>query len=109
MSRAFVGKADEITTSIRQRSSELTHLLDEKGSGLLNAITTKGGQFSAEIERVAEDVAKAIDVKAFAFAQSMMDNSNELARIINDASASAAVMVSRTLKELQDSTTGSVS
>ena len=84
MSRAFIGKADEITTSIRQRSSELTHLLDEKGSGLLNAISTKSGHFSAEIERVA-------------------------ARIINDASASAALMLSRTLKELEDTSTGSVS
>ena len=47
-------------------------------------------------------------MKAFAFAQLMKDNSNELARIINDASASATVMLSRTLKELQNSTTGSV-
>jgi hypothetical protein len=44
---------------------------------------------------VAEDVAKAIDVKGFSFAQSMMDNSNELVRIINDASASAAVIADR--------------
>jgi len=38
----------------------------------------------------------------------MMDNSNELARIITDASASATSIVSRTLKELQDSTKNSV-
>ena len=81
---------------------------------------------------MAEDVAKAIDVKAFSFAQSMMDNSNELARIINDASASAAVTgsaapsrrlagfrprasvsqatvtLAQTLKDLQQSTTGAI-
>ena len=38
---------------------------------------------------MAEGVAQAIDVKAFAFARLMKDNSNELARIINAASASA--------------------
>ena len=37
-----------------------------------------------------------------------MDNSSELARIINDASASATTIVSRTLKDLQDSTETSV-
>ena len=39
----------------------------------------------------------------------MMDNSNELARIITDASTSATSIVSRTIKELQDSTKNSVS
>jgi hypothetical protein len=38
-----------------------------------------------------------------------MDNSNELARIINDASASATSIVNRTLKDLQDSAKTSVS
>ena len=74
----------------------------------MSALAEAVGQFSAETERVAEGVAQAIDVKAFAFAQLMKDNSNELARIINAASASATVVLSRTLKELQNSSTGSV-
>ena len=51
---------------------------------------------------------KAIDAKAFAFGQTMMDNSTELARIINDASATATTIVNRTIKDLQDGTKNSV-
>ena len=104
----FVGKADEISAAMHRNSTELTRLLDEKSSGLLTAIATKGGQFSLEIERAAEGAVKAIDAKAFAFGQTMMDNSSELARIINEASATATTLVNRTLKELQDGTKNSV-
>src|SRR5262249_4682336 len=68
-----------------------------------------GGEFAAEIARAADSAAKTIDLKAFAFTQSMMDNSNELARIITDASTSATSIVNRTLKELQETTKSSVS
>jgi hypothetical protein len=51
---------------------------------------------------------KAIDTRAFAFGQTMMDNSTELARIINDASTTATAIVNRTIKDLQDTTKSSV-
>ena len=93
---------------MRQNSIELTRLLDDKSSSLITAIASKGGQFSTEIERAAETAVKAIDTKAFAFGQTMMDNSTELARIINEASSTATSIVNRSLKELQDTTSGSL-
>ncbi len=94
---------------MQARASELSDLLDKASSGLIAAISSKGGQFATEIEQATESAAKAIDAKAFAFTQSIMNNSNELARIITDASTSATSIVSRTLKELQDSARNSVS
>jgi len=108
VTKGFVGKADEITGAMRQNSTELARLLDDKSSGLITAIATKGGQFSVEIERAAESAVKAIDTRAFAFGQTMMDNSTELARIINDASTTATAIVNRTIKDLQDTTKSSV-
>src|SRR5258708_11252801 len=94
---------------MKARVSELWGLWDKGSSGLIAAISSKGGQFATEIEEATESAAKAIDAKAFAFTQSIMNNSNELARIITDASTSATSIVSRTLKELQDSARNSVS
>src|SRR5258708_15168383 len=94
---------------MKARVSELWGLWDKGSSGLIAAISSKGGQFATEIEEANESGGKAIDGKAFGFTQSIMNNSNELARIITDASTSATSIVSRTLKELQDSARNSVS
>ena len=45
---------------------------------------------------------KAIEAKGFAFTRPMMDNSSELARVINEASLTATDAVNRSMKELQD-------
>jgi hypothetical protein len=102
-------RAQSAADLMQARAADLQNLMDAASNRLIDAISTKGGQFAAEIEQAADDAARAIDNKAFAFTQSMMNNSNELARVITDASNSAAAIVNRTLKELQDSTRNSVS
>jgi hypothetical protein len=109
VSREIETRTQAAADVMQARASELSDLLDKASSGLIAAISSKGGEFASEIEQATESATKAIDAKAFAFTQSIMNNSNELARIITDASTSATSIVSRTLKELQDSARSSVS
>ena len=103
VARNFVGKADEISTAVSQRAAEMTHIVDEKSSGLLSALTSKSQEFASEVSRVTDHAVKAIEAKGFNFTQTMMDNSEQIARLINEASESATGAVSQSLKELQTS------
>ncbi|MPZ57965.1 MAG: hypothetical protein GEU91_16005 [Rhizobiales bacterium] len=103
VARNFVGKADEITSAVSARTDELTSVLDDKSRILLDALGGKSQQFANEVTRVTEHAVSAIDAKGFAFTQTMMDNSETIARIINDASDNATASVARTLSELQRS------
>ena len=47
---------------------------------------------------------KSIEGQGFTFTRTMMDNSEQIARLVNEASQNATTTVNRTLKELQDST-----
>ncbi len=47
---------------------------------------------------------KAIEGQGFTFTRTMMDNSEQISRLVNEASQNATTTVNRTLKELQDST-----
>ncbi len=105
VARSFVGKADEISTSVSQRAAELTRIVDDKSSGLLTALSTKSQEFASEVSRVTEHAVKAIEAKGFNFTQTMMDNSEQIARLINEASESATTAVNQSLKELQTSHT----
>src|SRR6202022_1723440 len=108
VARNFVGRADEIAAVVSKRSAELTNILDEKSSGLLAAIASKTDELTSEVSRVTETAVNSIQSTGFAFTGTMMDNSNELARIINDASANATDAVHRTMKELHEKTLGAV-
>ena len=104
-----IGKNTHSATDLMQaRASELQDILDATSNRLIDAISSKGGEFAAEIENAAESAAQAIDNKAFAFTQSMMNNSDELARVITDASSSATVIVGRALREVQESTRSAI-
>jgi len=104
VTRNLVGRADEIATAVSRRSAELTQILDEKSSGLLAAIAGRSQEFAGEIEKVTGVAVQSIQSQAFVFTSTMLDNSNELARIINDAGANATSAVNRTMSELQDKT-----
>jgi len=108
VARNFVGRADEIAAAVGKRSAELTKILDEKSSGLLAAISTKTAEFSAQVSTVTDTAVQSIQSTGFAFTGTMMDNSQELARVINDAGANATAAVNRTLKELHEKTQGAV-
>ena len=53
------------------------------------------------MSRVTDHAVKAIEAKGFNFTQTMMDNSEQIARLINEASETATGAVTRSLKELQ--------
>ena len=65
----------------------MTRILDEKSSGLIAALTGKSQEFASEVSRVTDHAVKAIEAKGFIFTQTMMDNSEQIARLINEASA----------------------
>jgi hypothetical protein len=103
VARNFVGKAEEISSTVRQRAAEMTEIVDEKSSGLLAALSRKGEEFVSEVGRVTEQAVKAVEAKGFNFTQTMTDNSAQIARLISEASESATGAVNQSLKDLQTS------
>jgi len=106
VSRNVVGKANEINTALSQRVDEMTRTLDEKSSSLITALNTKSQGFANEVGRITDQTVKAIEAKGFVFTQTMMDKSDEIARLINDASLNATASVTRTLGQLQEGAHG---
>ena len=106
VARNIVGRADDIHAAVSQRVSEMAQTLDEKSHELLTSLSTKGEEFAGEVTRVTDQAVKAIEAKGLVFAQSMMDNSEEIARLINDASLTATSAVTRTLGQFQEGTQG---
>ena len=106
VSRNVVGKANEINTALGQRVDEMTRILDEKSNTLIAALTAKGQGFAGEVGRITDQTVKAIEAKGFVFTQTMLDKSEEIARVINDATLSATAVVTRTLGQMQEGTHG---
>jgi hypothetical protein len=102
VSRNVVGKANEINTALGQRVDEMTRILDEKSNTLISALNSKSQGFANEVGRVTDQTVKAIESKGFVFTQTMMDKSEEIARLINDASLSATAAVTRSLGQMQE-------
>src|SRR6185437_1998143 len=100
--RDFVGKADEIATSVAQRTNEMTAVLSDKSGGVLAAIIEKGEKFAGDVTKATDEAMKSIEDKGFVFTRTMLDNSAEISRMINSAGESASNTVSRTLNELND-------
>ena len=106
VSRNLVGKANELHSAMTQRVDDMTRVLDQNSNGLLAALTSKGQEFAGEVTRVTDQTVKAIDAKGFVFTQTMMDKSEDIARLINDASLNATGAMTRTLGQLQEGTQG---
>ena len=85
VARNFVGKVDEISAAVSGRAAEMTEILDVKSSVLLTALGSKSTEFASELSRVTDHAVKAIEVKGLTFTQTMMDNSEQIARLINEA------------------------
>jgi hypothetical protein len=86
---------------VSQRAAEMTRIVDDKSSGLLSSLTAKSQEFASEVGRVTEHAVKAIEAKGFNFTQTMMDNSEQIARLINEASQAATGAVNQSLQQLQ--------
>ena len=106
VARNVSGRADEISTKVTQHVGEMTQLLDEKSNGLLAAISGKGQDLAGEVSRITDQAVKSIEAKSFVFTQTMMENSEEIARLINDASLTATAAMTRSLGQLQEGAQG---
>jgi len=102
VSRNLVGKANEINSAMTQRVDDMTRILDQNANGLLVALTNKGQEFAGEVARATDQAVKSIDAKGFVFSQTMLDKSEEIARLINDASLNATGSLTRTLGQMQE-------
>src|SRR5213078_1258901 len=89
VARSFVGKADEIASQVSARAGEMTRILDQNSSTLLGALGAKSKEFSFEIGKATDQAVKAIEAQGFTYTRTMMDNSDQIARLINEASLSA--------------------
>jgi hypothetical protein len=78
----------------------MTRILDDKSSTLLSSLTGKSQEFANEVSRVTDHAVKAIEAKGFTFTRTMMDNSETIARLINEASEAATGSLSRSIKEM---------
>ena len=56
--------------------------------------------------RITEHAVKSIESKGFVFTRTMMDKSEEIARLINDASLNATSAITRTLGQMQEGAQG---
>ncbi len=108
VARNFVGKANEITTAVNQRAAEMTNLLDEKSSGFLAGLSSKSKELTNEVGRVTDNTVKSIEAQGITFARTMLDNGEQIARLVNEASENATGTVNRTLKDLQQSTQSAI-
>jgi hypothetical protein len=106
VARNIVGRADDIHAAVSQRVGEMTRALDEKSGELLTALSGKGEEFAGEVTRITDQAVKSIEAKGFVFTQTMMDNSEEIARLINEAGQNATNAVTRTLGQFQEGTQG---
>ena len=104
VARNVTGNANDITNTVSERVGELTRLLDEKSNTLITALSGKGQDFAGEVSRITDQAVKSIEAKSFVFTQTMMDNSEEIARLINDSSQNATSAMTRTLGQLQQGT-----
>jgi hypothetical protein len=106
LDRMLGERSGAISRVLDERSGEVSRVLDQKSSDLVAVLAGKGEQFAVEVGRVTDQAVKAIEAKGFVFTQTMMDNSEEIARLINEAGENATTAVTRTLSQFQEGTQG---
>jgi hypothetical protein len=80
----------------------MTRILDANSSTLLSALSGKRKEFSSEVIKATDHAVKAIEAQGFTFTRTMMDNSEQIARLVSEATQTATGTVNKTLKDLQD-------
>jgi Apolipoprotein A1/A4/E domain len=102
VARDFLEKANVISQQVGERAAEMTQILDSSSGTLLSALGGKSKEFSEEVGKATDQAVKSIEAHGFTFSRTLMDNSEHLARVINEAGNTATGSVNRTLKEMQD-------
>ena len=100
VTRAIAGKADEISATVSQRTSEMASVLSDKGGSVIAAITEKGEQFAAGLNKATDEAMQSIENSGLSLTRAMLDNSTEIARMINTAGETASNSINRTLNDL---------
>jgi hypothetical protein len=108
ISGGIAGKISEVVTVARQRTDELTQLIDDKRGLLVTSLDSKGQEIAGHISRATDDAVKSISGTGLGFAETMQNNGTEVARLINSASEVATGAVNRSLKEIQETTRGAI-
>ena len=109
VARNFVGRADEISQQLSARGAEMTQASSTRTPARCSPrLSGKSKEFSAEIIKATDHAVKSIEAQGFTFTRTMMDNSEQISRLVNEASQNATTTVNRTLKELQDSTKAAI-
>lgn len=106
--RNFVAKTDELAEALNARAAEMTEILDEKSGRLITILSEKGTSITEDVARVTGEAVRAIEEQGLSFVQNVKDNSDSIARIINEASGNAADSLSKTIKEMQETTAFSI-
>jgi Apolipoprotein A1/A4/E domain len=99
--RTLLGVSAEVVRGMSGKAEELARILDDKSGALLTALGGRGQQFATDVERVTKEAVQSIEAKGLAFTSSMLNNSEDIARIINDAASTASSAVTRSLESLQ--------
>ena len=101
-------KTDEIVTYVQQQTERLSLMIDGKRGQLVEAIGSKTGQLTVDIDRVTSDALKSIETRSQAFASSIAGNGSEVARTITSAGEIATNAVSKSLKDMEQSSRAAI-
>src|SRR5262249_56502194 len=91
-----------MTGVLGSKAGEITRLLDDRSNNLVLAIENKGRMLVTEVGRIADSTVSAIESRGVSTARAIMSNSEEISRLINDASGNASSTLTRQLRDLQD-------
>ena len=104
----MTGKTDEIVTYVQQQTDRLSQMIDSKRGTLVEALGSKTNQLTVDIDRVTSDALKSIETRGQAFSQSMATNGSDVARTITSAGELATGAVSKSLKDLEQSSRSAI-
>src|SRR5262249_55229308 len=91
-----------MTGVLGSKAGEITRLLDDRSNNLVLAIENKGRMLVTEVGRIADSTVSAIESRGVSTARAIMSNSEEISRLINDASGNASSTLTRQLRDRQD-------
>ena len=100
--RSFTAKADEMNGAIGNKGTEIARLLDDRSNSLLLAIDSKSRTLVNEVGRITDATLSSIESRGVTTARALMSNSEEISRLINEASSNASATLTRQLRDLQE-------
>jgi hypothetical protein len=98
---AMTGKTDEIVNYVQQQTDRLSQVIDAKRGTLVEAIGSKTGMLTSEVDRVTAEALHSIETRAQGFSKGLLGNSTEVARNITAAGELATSTVNKSLKDLE--------